>query len=689
MAVIRHSGPQRRIKSLGIVLQKLVFGRRLANREATERKIGAFEAVPAMGLDGIGSSSYGPEAALSVLMPLGAAGLAYIGKVMLPILALLAILYVSYRQTVRAYPSNGGSYIVSRENLGTNASLLAAAALMIDYVLNVAVGISAGVGALTSALPPLHPYTLSICLIILVVIAVMNLRGTIDAGRAWALPTYLFVLSFVAIVAIGVYRTIGSDGHPDPVVPPPAVPQAAEMISLWILLRSFAAGCTAMTGVEAVSNGVSAFREPVVTRAHHTLGAICAILGFLLGGIAYLANSYSIAAMDQTKDGYQSVLSQLAGAVVGHGGLYFVAMTSALAVLCLSANTSFVDFPRVCRLVANDDFLPRPFAVVGRRLVFSVGIVYLAIAAGILLMVFDGITDRLIPLFAIGAFLTFTLSQLGMVMHWRRELSTTTAARERRRHYASMAINGLGTAVTGVALVIIIIAKFMEGAWITLMVIPCVILLLKVIRRYYADLDAQLREDGPLDLSQTEAPVVLIVTQGWNRVTDRALQFGIRLSPNVAAVHLTGLRGAEEDENRQLLRKQWAQDVEEPARTAGIRPPQLVMLQAPYRRIEAPLLEFLKSTIKDRPRCQIAVLIPEIVKEHWWQHLLHSHRSRRIRSALLRYGGSRVVVSHIPFYLEEPDLEEALEDAEKDVKDVLSTAGQKPDRDKSRRGMAG
>jgi amino acid transporter len=685
MAGIRHSGPQLRIKSLMIVLRKLVFGRRLANQEISERKISAFEGVPAMGLDAIGSSSYGPEAALTVLMPLGAVGLAYIGEVMLPILALLAILYVSYRQTVRAYPSNGGSYIVSRENLGTNAGLLAAAALMIDYVLNVAVGISAGVGALTSALPLLHPYTLAICLFILVVVAVMNLRGTMDAGRVWALPTYLFILSFVAIVAIGVYRTIGSDGHPDPVVPPPAVPQAAEMISLWILLRSFAAGCTAMTGVEAVSNGVSAFREPVVTRAHRTLGAICAILGFLLGGIAYLANSYGIAALDQTQDGYQSVLSQLAGAVVGHGAFYFVAMASALAVLCLSANTSFVDFPRVCRLVANDDFLPRPFAVVGRRLVFSVGIMYLAVAAGILLIVFGGITDRLIPLFAIGAFLTFTMSQLGMVMHWRRELKVATAGRERRRHYASMAINGLGTTVTGIALVIIVVAKFMEGAWITLLVIPCVILLLKTVKRYYADLDAQLREDGPLDLSHTEAPIVLIVTQGWNRVTDRALQFGIRLSPDVAAVHLTGLRGAQEDDDRQSLRRQWARDVEEPARKAGIRPPQLVMLQARYRRIEAPLLELVKSTIKDRPRCQVAVLIPEIVKEHWWQHLLHSHRSRRIRSALLRYGGSRVVVTHIPFYVEEPDIEEALEDAEKDVKNVLSTAGQKPDRDKSRR----
>jgi amino acid transporter len=287
-----------------LTLLKLILGRRLANEEHVERKIGAFEGVPAMGLDGLGSSSYGPEAALTVLMPLGAAGTAYIGVVMLPIMALLAILYVSYRQTIRAYPSNGGAYTVSRANLGANASLLAASALMVDYVLNVAVGISAGVGALMSAIPALHPYTLALCLAILALVTVMNLRGTMDAGRAWAVPTYLFVASFVLILAIGVFNTIVAGGHPQPAVPPPRQPNPTEALSLWLLLRSFAAGCTAMTGVEAVSNGVSAFREPVITRAHRTLGAICAILAILLGGIAYLARSYGIAAMDQSQDGY-------------------------------------------------------------------------------------------------------------------------------------------------------------------------------------------------------------------------------------------------------------------------------------------------------------------------------------------------------------------------------------------------
>jgi amino acid transporter len=656
----------------GMSLLKIILGRRLANEEYAERKISAFEGVPAMGLDGLGSSSYGPEAAMTVLMPLGAAGTVYVGVVMLPILALLAVLYMSYRQTIRAYPNNGGAYTVSKANLGTNASLLAASALMVDYVLNVAVGISAGVGALTSAIPELHPYTLALCLAILVVVTIMNLRGTMDAGRAWALPTYVFVVSFVLILAIGVYKAMSAGGAPQPIVRPPGAPNATEAVGIWLLLRSFAAGCTAMTGVEAVSNSVSAFREPVVARAHRTLGAICAILGLLLGGITFLVRSYGISAMDQTQNGYQSVLSQLAGAVVGRGLFYYVAIISVLAVLCLSANTSFVDFPRVCRLVARDDFLPRPFAVVGRRLVFSAGITYLAVAAGLLLIGFGGITDRLIPLFAIGAFLTFTMSQLGMVFHWRGELRRTRTSRDRHRHRASLAINSIGAATTGIALVIIIAAKFLEGAWITLLVIPCFIFLLRTVKRYYVELDAQLREDGPLDLQHTRPPIVLVVTESWNRLTDRALQFALRLSPDVVAVHLTDLGGPDVHEQHRLLRRKWSHDVEQPATQAGHRPPKLVLLEAHYRRIQGPLLKLVAATEEEYPDRLIAVLIPQVVKEHWWQYLLHGYRARRLRAALLRYGGSRIVVINVPWYLEEPHVEEGLEQEE-----ISSTAGKR------------
>src|SRR5258706_7259738 len=328
----------------------LLLGRKLANREGESEKITALEGVPAMGLDGLASSAYGPEAALTILAPLGLAGLAYIGPITIAVLAVLAILYLSYWQTIEAYPTSGGSYTVARENLGANAGLLAATALMIDYVLNVAVGISAGVGALTSAVPVLQPHTLALCLGILVLVTLVNLRGTLEAGLLFAVPTYLFVLGFGGgVVVYGVWQALLAGGEPVPAVPPPAAPELATgaAVSVWLLLRAFASGCTAMTGVEAVSNGVGAFRAPTVTHAHRTLTAIVLILGVLLAGIAYLAGAYHTLAMDQSQPGYQSILSQLTAAVVGRGGFYFVAMGSVLAVLCLSANTSFAGFPRL------------------------------------------------------------------------------------------------------------------------------------------------------------------------------------------------------------------------------------------------------------------------------------------------------------------------------------------------------
>jgi amino acid transporter len=634
-------------------LPQLILGRRLANREYRERKIGAFEGVPAMGLDGLGSSSYGPEAALSVLMPLGAASLSYVGWVMAPIVALLAILFASYWQTIRAYPNNGGAYIVARENLGTNASLLAASALMIDYVLNVAVGISAGVGALVSAIPALHPYILPLCLGILALVTVVNLRGTLDAGRLFAVPTYLFVASFAVILGFGLYKAIVSGGQPEPVIPPPPLSPAIEAVSIWLLLRAFASGCTAMTGVEAVSNGMSAFRDPPVKYGHRTLAAIVAILGMLLAGIAYLVTAYGIGAMDQTHEGYRSVLSQLASAVIGDGTFYYMAMASLLAILALSANTSFVDFPRLCRTVAGDGFLPKPFAVAGRRLVFSVGILYLAATAGLLLVVFGGITDRLIPLFAIGAFMTFTLSQTGMVVHWHRARRNARAADESRSHLIHFWINTIGALTTGAALIVIMVAKFAEGAWITLMVIPVVIVLLKAIRNYYDGLAARIRDAKPLELRDIRPPIILVTTEDWNKLTDKALELALSLSPDVIAVHLTQLFGPDAEEDDRRLRAQWAVEVEQPARAAGLIPPRLMILQAQFRAIHEPVLKLVQEIeAKFGPR-RIAVLIPEIVKQRWYQHLLHTHRARQLRSQLLRHGGSKVTVINVPWYLDE------------------------------------
>jgi len=627
-----------------------VLGRRLANRESEQRKIGAFEGLPAMGLDGLASSAYGPEAALAILIPLGAAASSYLPWVMAPIVALLAFLFASYWQTLRAYPTNGGAYVVAKENLGTNVSLLAAAALMVDYVLNVAVGIAAGVGALVSAVPALHPYILPLCLGLLALITLVNLRGTLDAGRMFAMPAYLFVGSFLLILGIGAYRIIMENGTPAPIVAPPAMGEAAESAGLWLLLRAFASGCTAMTGVEAVSNGVSAFRQPSVKYGHRTLLAIVVMLGALLIGIAYLVRAYGVGAMDQSQAGYRSVLSQLVAAVVGNGTFYYVAIGSLLCVLALSANTSFVDFPRLCRMVAQDGFLPESFGIAGRRLVFDVGILYLGATAGILLVAFAGITDRLIPLFAIGAFLTFTLSQAGMVRHWQRALrASPTRAAGLRMH---LCINALGATMTAIALVVIVIAKFVEGAWITIVVVPCVILLLKTIRSYYEELYAHMRDPTPLDLRGIEAPIVLVTFESWNKLSDNALRFALSISEDVVAVHLSQLSGPDRDEQQRWLRKQWRDDVEAPAIAAGLLPPRLVVLNAQYRAMHQPILKLIRELQGKFSRRRIAVLIPEVVKRRWYQHVLHTHRAERLRRKLMLLGGSDLTVINVPWCLE-------------------------------------
>ncbi len=637
-------------------LLKLLLGRPLANDEQPGHKVGVFTGLPAMGLDGLASSAYGPEAALTVLLPLGAAGLYFAGPVIATILVLLGILYLSYRQTIAAYPSNGGAYTVARENLGTGAGLAAAAALCVDYILNVAVGISAGVAALVSAAPDLQPYMLELCLLILALITVVNLRGTLESGWAFALPTYLFVASLGTVLVLGVVRALLAGGHPEPVEPPVPPAAAVEGVSLWLLLRAFASGCTAMTGVEAVSNGVSAFKEPVVRNARSTLTAIVAVLAALLAGIGYLAGAYRVGAMDQAAPGYQSVISQLAAAVAGRGVLYYVTMGSALAVLSLSANTSFVGFPRLCRLLARDDFLPRAFGVMGRRLVYSGGILFLAGAAALLLVAFGGITDRLIPLFAVGAFLSFTLSQAGMVVHSLRQ-SRQAGRRGRRAHaWGALAVNAAGAAATGAALAVIVAAKFLEGAWLTLLALPALLVLFKAVKHHYERLAERVEAHRPLDLRDVRPPVVVVPTESWNRLTRQALRFGLRLSPDVIAVHLSALGGGAAEGEEASLREQWRHEVELPARAAGVPPPRLECVRSRYRRFVEPLLAFVERVRVAYPGREVAVIIPELIKTRWWQLLLHNHRAARLRHALLWRGvGRRLVVASIPWNLDDED----------------------------------
>ncbi|HXX67966.1 MAG TPA: APC family permease [Polyangiaceae bacterium] len=621
-------------------LADLVFGRRLASDEEGAQQIGPLAGVPVLGLDALSSAAYGPEAALTLLIPLGALGLAMIVPISAIIVLILLVVYFSYRQTISAYPNGGGSYTVARENLGRPWALLAGAALALDYVLNVAVGISAGVGALVSAFPPLLPYTLQLCIVILLLLTFVNLRGTRESGLTFLLPTYLFVATLGMVIVTGIARTALAHGHPTPVETIPVVGAPTEAVSLWLLMRAFASGCTAMTGVEAVSNGVPVFRAPGVKNAERTLTIIILILVAFLGGIAVLSRTYGIGATNPGQEGYESILSQLSSAVLGRGALYYLTMGSVVAVLALSANTSFADFPRLCRVLALDRFLPDAFAVRGRRLVFSYGVIVLALVSGSLLVAFGGITDRLIPLFAIGAFLAFTLSQAGMVQHWRRTAGSS-------RHYA-LWINAFGAVATGVTLIVVVISKFMEGAWIAVLVVPLVLLLFWRIHRHYASVAAQLTEDQPLSLEKTKHPVAVVPVQSWSKLTARGLRFALELSEDVRAIHiLTG------DSVISELTLTWEELVGAPARAAGLPVPQLVLRRSTYRQFFAPLVQYVEQLRDDHPDRDVIVIVPDMVVSHWYHRFLHNNRGTMLRSLLRMRGGPRVIVVNTPFYIKD------------------------------------
>ena len=617
---------------------EVLFGRKLRSDEQESERIGPLAAVPVLGLDALASAAYGPEAALTVLIPLAAAAAGVIAPITLMIVALLLVVAISYEQTLRAYPNGGGSFTVAKENLGRTAALLAASALCVDYVLNVAVAISAGVGAIASVEPRLLPHTLPLCLGVLALLTVVNLRGVRESGLVFLLPTYLFVACLFTTIGIGAWKLFATHGHPAPLAAAsgPHLSQGVQMAGLWMIARAFASGCTALTGVEAVSNAVPIFRPPTVRNARRTLTIIVALLVGLLLGIALLSRAYGIVATEPGQPGYQSILSQLVGAVAGRGWFYMVAMGAVFAVLGLSANTSFADFPRVCRLLALDEFLPPEYARRGRRLVYTAGIVTLAALAAALLIAFGGITDRLIPLFAVGAFLAFTLSQLGMVQHWRR-------LGQRR----SMLLNGIGAAATGCTLLVISISKFTEGAWLTLVVIPGLVVLFDRVRRGYERVDRARGSRLPLELTGPTRPVMVVPLLRLDRVARKGLRLAMTLSTDVRAVQVLA-----EDLKSEDLRSEWPALVEAPARAAGKNPPRLVVIPSAYRDFFGPFLRYLRALCAEEPECPVAVLVPELVRRHWY-HFFARSRATLLKALLLFEGGPRILVINTPWYLED------------------------------------
>jgi len=615
----------------------LVVGKPLATTEERAEHIGPIAGIPVFGLDALSSAAYGPEAALTLLIPLGFLGIQYIVPISFAIIVLLAIVFLSYLQTIDGYPHGGGSYTVASENLGENAGLLAAAALMIDYILNSAVGISAGVGALVSAFPVLQPHTLALCLAILFLLTLINMRGVKDTGSAFLIPTYLFVGTLLVVIVVGAIRAVAAHGHPQPIIAPPQLPASVSLLTLWLLAKVFASGCTAMTGVEAVSNGVMAFREPTQKNAKRTLTIIILLLMVFLAGIALLCRAYNIGATDPGIAGYQSILSQLVSAVMGRGWFYYVAIASILAVLALSANTSYADFPRLTRAIAQRDYLPHVFKIRGRRLLYSHGIYPLVGFTACLLIAFGGVTDRLIPLFAIGAFLAFTLSQAGMVMHWKRQGGPGSGRR--------MIINGVGALATGATLIVVLIAKFTEGAWITAILIPVLMITMSAVKRHYDRVKRELAVDCCIRLDRLDEPLILVPLDRWTRIAEKGLRFAMKLSDHVQAVHVDAEECYEE------VRQMWEQNVATPIRESGRIVPELVFVASPFRFVLGPLVEYILKVERDHPERQVAVLVPELVVKHWWQTPLHNQRAQLLKLLLLVRGNQRIIVINIPWYL--------------------------------------
>ena len=617
-----------------------IIGKPLATSEERAEHIGVAAGIPIFGLDALTSAAYGPEAAMTLLIPLGLAGVYYIVPVITAILILLVIVFFSYRQTISAYPNGGGSYTVASENLGAGAGLLAAAALMIDYILTAAVGISAGVTALTGAVPSLAPHTLAFCLVILAILAIVNMRGVKDTGATFIAPTFLFVGTLLILIGVGVYRTILSGGHPVAVLAPPAaLPATVKYLGLWLLMKTFASGCAAMTGVEAVSNGVMAFGEPRAKKAQATLTIIIAVLIVLLFGIAYLSRAYGITAMEPDAFHYQSVLSILTSAVFGRGWFYYLTSASVLVALSLSANTAFADFPRLAKAIAMHDYLPHVFILRGRRLLFSHGIYALTGFTAVILILFGGVTDRLIPLYAIGAFLAFTLSQAGMVMHWKK------MEKHKGRGW-HMFVNGFGAVATGITTVVVLLAKFAAGAWVTALLVPTLIGIMWAVKRHYSRVKREMADMTPLNLANLQEPIVVIPMARWDRITEKAMRFGLVLSKDIKVVHVH----SDDDEDGGLA-EVWDEHVMAPLKREGLQEPELVTIPSSYRFIITPLMDYILELEEKNPGRKVAVLLPELVVRHWWENALHNQRVQLLKLLLLLKGNQRIVVVNIPWYL--------------------------------------
>src|SRR5437764_4322811 len=601
-------------------LKRILLGKPIPSSMAHHERLSRVTGLAVLSSDALSSVAYATDFILATLVVAGVGAFTHAIPISLVIAALLAIVAFSYRQTIHAYPTGGGAYIVAKENISQGAGLVAAASLLVDYTLTVSVSISAGVLAITSAAPRLDAHRVELCLGFLLLLMLGNLRGIRESGRIFAVPTYFFVVSILALIAAGAFRFLHGGAAPISAALPPHA--GSQPLTWFLLLTAFANGCTAMTGVEAVSNGVPAFRPPEAKNASATLVAMAGLSIAMFLGITFLAHTYHV-----LPTATESGMSQLGRAIFGNGAvLYYVVQAATMLILVLAANTAYADFPRLASIVSRDGYLPRQFMNQGDRLAFSNGILVLSAFAAVLIVVFRGDTQSLLPLYMIGVFISFTLSQAGMVIHWRH----TRAPGWR----SSAFINGFGAVVTGIVLVIVAITKTLEGAWIVLLLIPMIVMLFKATRRHYDGVASQLTLRGYVPHRKVHN-TVLIPIGGIQRAVVEALRYAETLSDDVRAVYVDVDATATEQ-----LKREW---------TVWGGKVQLIVLPSPFRSMMEPLLEYIEQAEQERPDDYVTVILPEFVPARWWQHLLHNQRALLIKGALLFRPNT--VVTSVPFHL--------------------------------------
>lgn len=603
-------------------VRRALVGQPIATSQESHERLTKVKALAVFSSDALSSTAYATEEIMKVLVLGGMGLLSLTMPIALAITLLLAIVVLSYRQTIRAYPSGGGSYIVASENLGPLPGLTAAASLLIDYVLTVAVSVAAGVAAMTSLVPALLPYVVEISVGAVLLIMLANLRGIRESGTIFAVPTYLFVVMMYGLLVVGLYKM--SSGSLTYTPPPSAIHPGTRAIGLFFLMSAFAQGCTALTGTEAISNGVPAFRRPEWRNARTTLVWMGALLGSMFVGLSFLASRVGVLPAE-----HETVLSQIGRTVFGEGPLWGLLQVATATILILAANTAYADFPRLASILARDRYLPRGFQFRGDRLAFSTGIAVLTVLASSLLVIFKGSLDALIPLYAVGVFTSFTLSQSGMVVHWRRVRG--------RGWKRSAVINGIGAVATAVVTLVIASTKFVHGAWLVIVLIPLFILLLRAIHSHYTSLHQARRAETPVRAQNVVVRAVVPIAD-LGVEARQALAYARAVAADdqhVVAVHVTDDLAEAEELRRQCTA--WESDLP------------LLVIESQFRSLTGPLVAYIDALREAYPTDTITVVLPELVPSRWWEHLLHNQTALRIKGALLFHEG--IVVTNVPYHL--------------------------------------